>query len=69
VSDTGRSDPLVTHAKMLRLEVLKVKADLDELGTLSLNRSACRQLDAQTSDSMYVRGIGLIGRRVARPAV
>jgi hypothetical protein len=25
----GRSDPLVTHAKMLRLELLKVKADLE----------------------------------------
>ena len=25
----GRSDPLVVHAKMLRLELLKVKADLD----------------------------------------
>jgi hypothetical protein len=25
----GRSDPLVTHAKMLRLELLNVKADLE----------------------------------------
>ena len=34
----GRSDPLVTHAKMLRLELLKVKADLErELETWSLN--------------------------------
>ena len=33
----GRSDPLVTHAKMLRLELLKVKADLErELEDFSL---------------------------------
>jgi hypothetical protein len=25
----GRSDPLVVHAKMLRLELLKVKAELE----------------------------------------
>ena len=25
----GRSDPLVTHAKMLRLDLLKVRADLE----------------------------------------
>jgi hypothetical protein len=32
----GRSDPLVTHAKMLRLELLKVKADLErERGLLA----------------------------------
>jgi hypothetical protein len=38
----GRSDPLVTHAKMLRLELLKVKADLErELEDFSLNCSKC----------------------------
>jgi hypothetical protein len=38
----GRSDPLVTHAKMLRLELLKVKADLErELEDLSLNCTKC----------------------------
>jgi hypothetical protein len=37
-----RSDPLVTHAKMLRLELLKVKADLErELEDFSLNCSKC----------------------------
>ncbi len=36
----GRSDPLVVHAKMLRLELLKVKADLErELEDFSLNCS------------------------------
>jgi hypothetical protein len=36
----GRSDPLVTHAKMLRLELVKVKADLErELEAWSLNWS------------------------------
>ena len=28
----GRSDPLVVHAKMLRLKLLKVKADLEVAG-------------------------------------
>jgi hypothetical protein len=38
----GRSDMLVVHAKMLRLELLKVKADLErELGTWSLNCRSC----------------------------
>jgi hypothetical protein len=38
----GRSDPLVTHAKMLRLELLKVKADLEcELEDFILNCSKC----------------------------
>ena len=36
----GRSDPLVVHAKMLRLELLNVKADLErELEDFSLNCS------------------------------
>ncbi|HEY3212091.1 MAG TPA: hypothetical protein VGL16_02630 [Actinomycetota bacterium] len=34
----GQSDPLVIHAKMLRLELLTVKADLErELEDFSLN--------------------------------
>ena len=38
----GRSDPLVTDAKMLRLELLKVKADLErELEDFSLNCKKC----------------------------
>ena len=38
----GRSDPLVTHARMLRLELLNVKADLErELEDFSLNCSKC----------------------------
>ena len=38
----GRSDPLVTHAKMLRLELVKVKADLErELEDFILNCSKC----------------------------
>lgn len=38
----GRSDPLVTHAKMLRLGLLNVKADLErELEDFSLNCSKC----------------------------
>ena len=36
------SHPLTVHAKMLRLELLKVKADPErELGTWSLNCSKC----------------------------
>ncbi|MGH2634565.1 MAG: hypothetical protein ACRDHU_00195 [Actinomycetota bacterium] len=47
----GRSDPLVAHAKMLRLELLKVKANLErELGTLSLLRQG-RSLLPLGSDS------------------
>jgi hypothetical protein len=38
----GGSHPLTVHAKMLRLELLKVKADPErELGTWSLNCSKC----------------------------
>ncbi len=38
----GRSHPLVVHAKMLRLELLKVKANLErELETWSLNCTKC----------------------------
>jgi hypothetical protein len=50
----GGSDPLVTHAKMLRLELLNVKADLErELETFSLNCSACGL------DVHWVRGLGV----------
>jgi len=50
----GRSDPLVTHAKMLRLELLNVKADLErELETFSLNCSACGL------DVHWVSGLGI----------
>jgi len=50
----GRSDPLVTHAKMLRLELLKVKADLErELEDFSLNCSKCRL------DVHWVSGLGI----------
>jgi hypothetical protein len=49
----GRSDPLVTHAKMLRLELLKVKADLErELEDFSLNCSKCGL------DVHWVSGLG-----------
>jgi hypothetical protein len=38
----GGSHPVTSHAKMLRLELLKVKADLErELETFSLNCSKC----------------------------
>jgi hypothetical protein len=38
----GGDHPVTIHAKMLRLELLKVKADLErELETFSLNCSAC----------------------------
>jgi hypothetical protein len=50
----GRSDPLVTHAKMLRLELLKVKADLErELEDFSLNCSKCGL------DVHWVSGLGI----------
>jgi hypothetical protein len=38
----GWSDPLIVHAKMLRLELLKVKAELErELGTWVLDCRDC----------------------------
>ena len=50
----GRSDPLVTHAKMLRLELLKVKADLErELEDFSLNCTKCGL------DVHWVSGLGV----------
>jgi hypothetical protein len=50
----GRSDMLVVHAKMLRLELLKVKADLErELGTWSLNCTSCGR------DVHWVPGLGV----------
>jgi hypothetical protein len=39
----GGDHPVTVHAKMLRLELLKVKADLErELETWSLNCTKCR---------------------------
>jgi hypothetical protein len=56
----GRSDMLVVHAKMLRLELLNVKADLErELGTWSLNCKACGR------DVHWVSGLGVHGGRWA----
>ena len=50
----GRADPLVTHAKMLRLELLNVKADLErELEDFSLNCSRCGL------DVHWVSGLGI----------
>jgi hypothetical protein len=50
----GRSDPLVTHAKMLRLELLKVKADLErELEDFVPNCSKCGL------DVHWVGGLGV----------
>jgi hypothetical protein len=56
----GRSDPLVTHAKMLRMELLNVKADLErELEDFSLNCSACGL------DVHWVSGLGVMPGRWA----
>jgi hypothetical protein len=50
----GRSEPLVTHAKMLRLELLHVKADLErELEDFSLNCTRCGL------DVHWVSGLGV----------
>jgi hypothetical protein len=50
----GRSDPLVVHAKMLRLELLKVKADLErELETWVPNCTKCGL------DVHWVSGLGV----------
>ena len=50
----GRSDPLVVHAKMLRLEPLNVKADVGrELEDFSLNCSKCGL------DVHWVSGLGI----------
>lgn len=41
----GGSAPLTIHAKMIRQELLRVKAELErELGRLELDRSACGRL-------------------------
>jgi hypothetical protein len=62
----GRSDPLVTHAKMLRLELLKVKADLErELEDFVLNCSKCR-LDVHWISGVNMAEAGHWGHR--RPA-
>jgi hypothetical protein len=50
----GGSDPLVTHAKMLRLELLKMKADLErELVAFVPNSSSCGL------DVHWVSGLGV----------
>jgi hypothetical protein len=50
----GRFDPLITHAKMLRLELLNVKADLErELEDFVLNCSKCGL------DVHWVSGLGV----------
>ena len=50
----GRSDPLVVHAKMLRLELLNVKADLErELEDFVPNCSKCGL------DVHWVSGLGV----------
>ncbi len=49
------SDPLVLHAKMLRLELLNTKASLErELETLSLNCSSCGR------NVHWVAGLGVV---------
>jgi hypothetical protein len=55
----GRSDQLVTHPKMLRLELLKVKADLErELEHFSLNCSKCGSTCIGSPASASSRGTG-----------
>ena len=50
----GRSDPLVVHAKMLRLELLNVKGDLErELEDFPLNGTKCGL------DVHWVSGLGI----------
>jgi hypothetical protein len=50
----GRSDPLVVHAKMLRQELLNVKADLErELEDFSLNCTKCGL------DVHWIGGLGI----------
>jgi hypothetical protein len=57
----GADQPITIHAKMLRLELLNVKADLErELGNLSLN---CRRCGL---DVHWVPGPRLPDRRAAR---
>src|SRR5207342_2444000 len=67
----GRSDPLITHAKMLRLELLKVKADLERpLEDFSLSGSTCG-LDVHLVSGLGIRRVtGRTGnpRRTATPS-
>jgi hypothetical protein len=66
----GRSDPLVVHAKMLRMELLKVKADLErELEDFSLNCSKCG-LDVPLGQRTrsHARSLVARGARAARRA-
>jgi hypothetical protein len=56
----GRFDPLVTHAKMLRVELLNVKPDLErELEDFSLNCTSCGL------DVHWVSGLGVLPGRWA----
>jgi hypothetical protein len=53
-ADLGGSHPVTVHAKMLRLELLQVKADLErELGTFVLDCSACGR------EAHWVEGHGI----------
>jgi hypothetical protein len=66
----GRSDPLVVHAKMLRLELLNVKADLErELEDFSLNckKSASTCIGSAVSESRRVTGRTGSQRRTGSP--
>ena len=58
----GRSDPLVVHAKMLRLELLRVKADLErELEDFVLKCSTCGL------DVHWVSGLGFFSGALGAP--
>jgi hypothetical protein len=50
----GKSDPMVVRAKLIRLELLQLKGDLErELGKLVLNCTACGQ------EVHWVQGISM----------
>ena len=63
----GASDPMVVHAKMLRLELLKVKADLErELATWVLDCTACG-MEVHWVQGISVADPGHWGHRLPAP--
>ena len=63
----GRSDPLVTHAKMLRLELLNVKADLErELEDFVLNSRGAASTFTGLGARDHARPLGASGASAPR---
>jgi hypothetical protein len=65
----GGDHPVTVHAKMLRLELVKVQADLErELETWSLNCTKCGRRALGLEAGRLTRPLGAPGARAARRA-